>query len=269
MRRGARGCARRRGAVRWSTRCVAQVVDQAEEGGARRAAPARIRDTSRTTTATEWQTTRSSRRAPRTSAPGTTKWCCARAGGLLARERLHGDPAATATASGSACSARSTTCSRRPATRTRTSRCSSPRASCTRRRSTSRASRRSARSSRTAAARSSRSRSSSARRPRRSSTDVRQVGAELPRPAAAHQPVGERRALGDAHAPVPAHHGVPLAGRAHRARHARRGRGGSAPDAGRVPRLHGGVDGDAGRHRAEDRLGDGSPARCARTRAKR
>ncbi len=48
--------------------------------------------------------------------------------------------------------------------------------------------------------------------------------AVLPRPAAAHQPVGQRRALGDAHAAVPAHHRVPLAGGPHRARDARRRR---------------------------------------------
>ena len=48
--------------------------------------------------------------------------------------------------------------------------------------------------------------------------DVREVGAELSRPAAAHQPVGQRRALGDAHAAVPAHDRVPLAGGPHRAR---------------------------------------------------
>ena len=45
-----------------------------------------------------------------------------------------------------------------------------------------------------------------------------QVGPELPRPAAAAQPVGQRRALGAAPAPVPAHHRVPLAGGPHRAR---------------------------------------------------
>ena len=46
---------------------------------------------------------------------------------------------------------------------------------------------------------------------------------ELSRPAAADQPVGQRGALGNAHAPVPAHHRVPLAGGPHRPR--RRGRG--------------------------------------------
>ena len=83
--------------------------------------------------------------------------------------------------------------------------------------------------------------------------DVRQVGAELSRPAAAHQPVGERRPLGDAHASLPAHARVPLAGGAHRARHARRGGRGSAPDARRLQRLHGRLDGDARHHRPEDR----------------
>ena len=44
----------------------------------------------------------------------------------------------------------------------------------------------------------------------------------LSRPAAAHQPVGQRRALGDAHAAVPAHRRVPLAGGPYRARRPRR-----------------------------------------------
>ena len=48
-----------------------------------------------------------------------------------------------------------------------------------------------------------------------------EVGPELPRPAAAAQPVGQRRAVGAAAAAVPAHHRVPLAGGPHRARHAR------------------------------------------------
>ena len=45
-----------------------------------------------------------------------------------------------------------------------------------------------------------------------------QVGAEPPRPAAAHQPVGERGALGAAAAALPAHERVPLAGGPHGAR---------------------------------------------------
>ena len=65
---------------------------------------------------------------------------------------------------------------------------------------------------------------------------VRELGAELSRPAAAHQPVGQRRALGDAHAAVPAHDRVPLAGGPHRARDARGGRRGDDADARRLRR---------------------------------
>ena len=83
--------------------------------------------------------------------------------------------------------------------------------------------------------------------------DVREVDPELSRPAGADQPVGQRGALGDAHAPVPAHHRVPLAGGPHRARHRGGGRGGDADDPRAVPHLHGGVDGDAGAHRPQDR----------------
>ncbi len=53
-------------------------------------------------------------------------------------------------------------------------------------------------------------------------------------PAHPVQPVGERRALGDAHPPVPPHRGVPLAGRTHRPRHRRRGRGREAAHGGRL-----------------------------------
>ena len=48
--------------------------------------------------------------------------------------------------------------------------------------------------------------------------DVSEVDPVVARSAGADQPVGERRALGEGHAAVPAHHRVPLAGRAHRAR---------------------------------------------------
>ena len=44
---------------------------------------------------------------------------------------------------------------------------------------------------------------------------------EPPRPAAADQPMGQCGALGNAPAPVPAHHRIPLAGRPHRPCHAR------------------------------------------------
>ena len=67
------------------------------------------------------------------------------------------------------------------------------------------------------------------------------------------EPVVQRRALGAAHAVVPAHHGVPVAGGAHRARRrgGRRARG--AADAGHLPPVRRGVDGDAGAHRRQDR----------------
>ena len=51
----------------------------------------------------------------------------------------------------------------------------------------------------------------------------REVDPQLPGPPAAHQPVVQRRAVGDADAPLSADARVPLAGRAHGARHARRG----------------------------------------------
>jgi len=54
---------------------------------------------------------------------------------------------------------------------------------------------------------------------------VQELDTELPRPAAADKPVGQRSALGNAHAPVPAHRRVPVAGRPHRARHRKRGAG--------------------------------------------
>ncbi len=82
--------------------------------------------------------------------------------------------------------------------------------------------------------------------------DVRQVGPVLSRPADPDQPVGQRRPLGDAHADVPAHHRVPLAGRAHGPRHARKRRGRRRADARRLRRLRRGVHGDAGHQGRED-----------------
>ena len=58
--------------------------------------------------------------------------------------------------------------------------------------------------------------------------DVRQVDPVVARPADAHQPVGQRRPLGDAAAAVSADGRVSLAGGAHRPCHARGGRGGDA-----------------------------------------
>ena len=58
--------------------------------------------------------------------------------------------------------------------------------------------------------------------------DHRRVGQGLdpvlPRPAAAHEPVEQRRPLGAAHAPLPAHRRVPVAGGAHLPRHRAGGR---------------------------------------------
>ncbi len=50
---------------------------------------------------------------------------------------------------------------------------------------------------------------------------LRALDSQLARPAPAHQPVGQRGALGAAHAHVPAHHRIPLAGRPHRPRQPR------------------------------------------------
>ena len=84
-------------------------------------------------------------------------------------------------------------------------------------------------------------------------TLLRQVDQVVARSARPHQPVGERRPLGESDAAVPADDGVPLAGRAHRARDRRGGAGRDAED----PRALQGVRrdraGDAGRRRAEER----------------
>ncbi len=80
-----------------------------------------------------------------------------------------------------------------------------------------------------------------------------EVDPVVARSARAHQPVGERRALGEGDAAVPAHDRVPLAGRAHRARDRGGGAGRDAED----PRALQGVRrdraGDAGRRRPEER----------------
>ncbi len=83
--------------------------------------------------------------------------------------------------------------------------------------------------------------------------DVRQVDQVVAGSAGAHQPVGQRRALGEGDAAVSAHDRVPLAGRAHRARDGRGGGGRDAED----PRALQGVRreraGDAGHRRSEER----------------
>jgi hypothetical protein len=79
------------------------------------------------------------------------------------------------------------------------------------------------------------------------------VDPEPPRPAAAHQPVGQRDALGDAHADVPAHERVSLAGGPHRALDARARPWKRCGDARRVRRLRGKRHGHARHPRPEDR----------------
>ena len=69
---------------------------------------------------------------------------------------------------------------------------------------------------------------------RRSSARATRTGCKLPRPADPDQPMGQRRPLGNAPAPFPAHRGIPLAGRPHRARDRSRGACGDEADARRL-----------------------------------
>ena len=66
--------------------------------------------------------------------------------------------------------------------------------------------------------------------------DVREVDSVVARSADPDQPVGQRRALGEGDAAVPAHDRVPLAGRAHRARDRGRGAGRDAARSSRSTR---------------------------------
>src|SRR5438067_78072 len=91
--------------------------------------------------------------------------------------------------------------------------------------------------------------------------DVRQVDSELPRSAAAPEPVVQHRALGVSDPAVLAHHRVSLAGGTYGARDGGGGRGGGAPDARRVPYVPGAMDGDARDHGPED--GEREVRRCA------
>ena len=84
-----------------------------------------------------------------------------------------------------------------------------------------------------------------------------------------HQPVVQRDALGEGDAPVPAHRGVPVAGRAHRARHRPRRPGGSAAHARGVPRLRRDGAGDSGVRRREERGGEVRGRRQTLTRSRR
>ena len=97
-----------------------------------------------------------------------------------------------------------------------------------------------------------------------------QVDPELPRPAAAAQPVGQRRALGAAAPTVPAHERVPLAGGSHRACDVRRRARLRVPHPPRgLRRLHDRGAGHAGGRRAEDGQGAVRRARSTRSRARR
>ncbi len=83
--------------------------------------------------------------------------------------------------------------------------------------------------------------------------DVREVGPLLARPPRPHQPVGERGALGEGDAALPAHDGIPLAGGAHAARHGGGGRGRDAQDARRLSQLLRRDARDARAHGPKDR----------------
>ena len=69
--------------------------------------------------------------------------------------------------------------------------------------------------------------------------DVRAVDRVVSRPADSDQSVGQRRALGEGDAPVPAHDGVSVAGGAHRARVRVRGARGDAANSRTLSRLRG------------------------------
>ena len=84
----------------------------------------------------------------------------------------------------------------------------------------------------------------------------------LPRPAAPLQPVGERRTLGDAHPPVPAHGGISLAGGPHGPCHEGGGHRGGYPDDPRLPKIRRGVDGRTGNRRSQ--IAERTVRRCGR-----
>ena len=79
------------------------------------------------------------------------------------------------------------------------------------------------------------------------------LAAELARSADHGQPMGECRALGNAHPHVPAHIGIPLAGRPYRARNRSRCDDRDADHPGDVPRFRARPAGDAGDRRRKAR----------------
>lgn len=76
------------------------------------------------------------------------------------------------------------------------------------------------------------------------------------------QPVGERRTLGNAHPPVPAHGGISLAGGPHGPCHEGGGHRGGYPDDPRLPEIRRGVDGRTGNRRSQ--IAERTVRRCGR-----
>ena len=83
--------------------------------------------------------------------------------------------------------------------------------------------------------------------------NIPQLDPLLARPACAVQPVGKRDALGNAHANVPAHFRIPLAGRSLRTRHRRRIGGSHRADDTPLRRIRRKIHGHACDHRCKDR----------------
>jgi len=86
--------------------------------------------------------------------------------------------------------------------------------------------------------------------------DVRGLDPQLPRPPRAHQPVGQRDALGEAHSALPADLRVPLAGGAHLPRDPRAGGRRGRHRARVLPRAGRGVARHPGDPGPQDRVGE-------------
>ncbi len=91
----------------------------------------------------------------------------------------------------------------------------------------------------------------------------------LSRPAAAAQPVEQRRPLGAAHAPLPAHRRVPVAGGAHLPRHRGGGRRGGRDGPRGLPRHGRGLAGHPRHQGPQDARTRSSPAPCTATPSRR
>lgn len=90
---------------------------------------------------------------------------------------------------------------------------------------------------------------------------IQELDTLIPRPSDTRQPMGKRVPLGNAHTNVPAHSRVPLAGRAHGPRHARRSRRGSTPYARSLRKLRPGLYGCSSHKGSE--VGQRTLRRCA------